>query len=79
MKPKNILEKMYRCLRQDKTKNAGSLADDVGVFSYQLTLVYLAIWCILVLIYFTAWKSIWFILFSKNGTAFVKTGIRFYK
>lgn len=37
-----------------------------------LTIVFLVIWCILVLAYFTVWQNNWFILISTNMLLLVK-------
>lgn len=36
------------------------------------TLVFLVIWCVLVLVYLTVWKNPWFLLISTNALLLIK-------
>jgi len=40
--------------------------------SKSLTFVFLAMWCVLVLIYFALWRNQWFLLISTNALLLVK-------
>jgi membrane-bound metal-dependent hydrolase YbcI (DUF457 family) len=42
-----------------------------------MTFVFLVIWCILVLTYFTVWENNWFILISTNALLLLKLFLDF--